>query len=167
MNGIEELCPKCGLCCDSTLFADVELQRGDDPKKLAALGVPLMQKTRTKLAFPQPCSCFDGRLCQIYADRPQRCRAFDCGLLKRVNAGELTVPAALKQITAARRQANKVRTLLQTLGQRDTTQPLTHRYQEAMCAPVDLAHKNNAEKQGKLMLAVTELMTRLQRDFLR
>ena len=36
VNGIEQLCPNCGLCCDSTLFADVELRAGDDARRLAA-----------------------------------------------------------------------------------------------------------------------------------
>ena len=54
------LCPNCGLCCDSTLFADVELRAGDDAKRLKQLGLTLVKKGRTKLAFAQPCACFDG-----------------------------------------------------------------------------------------------------------
>ena len=46
MNGIEQLCPNCGLCCDSTLFADVELRAGDDAKQLKKLGLTLEKKGR-------------------------------------------------------------------------------------------------------------------------
>lgn len=167
MNGIDQLCPNCGLCCDSTLFADVELRASDDPQRLRQLGLTLAKKGRTKLAFAQPCACFDGRLCRIYHARPNRCRAFDCGLLKRVTAGEMTVKAALKKITEAKRQADHVRTLLRLLGQHDEQLALTHRYGEAMSAPIDLADEAGAERHGELMLAVNDLMTRLQRDFLR
>jgi len=167
MNGVEQLCPNCGLCCDSTLFADVELQKGDDAARLKKLGLTLHQKTKTKTAFAQPCACFDGKLCRIYADRPSRCRKFDCGLLKRVDAGEMTAGAALKKISEAKRQTEQVRELLRSLGQCDERMALTHRYSEAMSQPIDLSDETGAERHGELMLAVNDLMTRLQRNFLR
>jgi len=166
MNGIEQLCPNCGLCCDSTLFADVELRAGDDAKRLKQLGLTLEKKGQGKLAFAQPCACYDGKLCGIYADRPKRCRTFECRLLKRVEADEMTAAVALKKISAAKDQAAKVRELLFSLGQRDEQMALTHRYAAAMSAPIDLANESNAERHGELMLAVNDLMTRLQRDFL-
>src|SRR6516162_5143801 len=109
MNSVEQLCPNCGLCCDSTLFADVELRAGDDAGRLKKLGLALFQKTKTKFAFVQPCACFDGKFCKIYADRPKRCRLFECGLLKRVQSGELTATAALKKIAEAKSHAETVR----------------------------------------------------------
>ena len=166
-ESIAQLCPKCGLCCDSTLFADVELRAGDDPQRLRQLGLTLEKKGATKLAFAQPCACFAGQLCGIYHDRPNRCRAFDCGLLKRVGAGEMTAPAALKKISETKRRAARVRELLRLLGQRDEPMALAQRYAEAMGAAVDLADETGAERHGELMLAVNDLMTRLQRDFLR
>jgi Fe-S-cluster containining protein len=167
MNGVEQLCPNCGLCCDSTLFADVELRKGDDPQQLAKLGLDIQHKTKTKLAFPQPCSCFDGKLCKIYADRPKRCRLFECGLLKRVDSGDMTAGAALKKISDAKARAEKVRELLRRSGQHDEHMALTHRYAEAMSAPVDLSNERNADRHGELMLAVSDLMQMLERDFLR
>ena len=164
---IEQLCPNCGLCCDSTLFADVELRAGDDAKRLAKLGLSLMRKGSGKTAFAQPCACFDGTLCRIYADRPKRCRLFECGLLKRVEAEEMTAKAALKKITEAKKRAGHVRELLRLLGQRDEAMALTHRYGEAMSAPVDMSDETDAERRGELMLAVSDLMQLLQKDFLR
>ena len=167
MNGVEQLCPNCGLCCDSTLFADVELRAGDDPKRLKQLGLTLEKKGKTKLAFAQPCACFDGKLCKIYHDRPKRCRLFECGLLKRVEAGEMTAKAALKKISDTKQRASQVRELLRLLGERDERVPLTHRYAAAMSEPVDLSDDQNTERHGELMLAVNDLMTVLERDFLR
>lgn len=166
VNGIEQLCPNCGLCCDSTLFADVELRAGDDAKRLKKLGLTIEKKTATKLAFAQPCACFDGKLCTIYRDRPKRCGLFECGLLKRVEAGEMTTKAALKKITEAKQRAERVRELLRAIGQQEERMALTHRYAEAMSAPVDLSDDRNAERHGELMMAVNDLMTVLQRDFL-
>jgi hypothetical protein len=167
VSNVDQLCLRCGLCCDSTLFADVELRRGDDPQRLAALGLQVQQKTKTKLAAPQPCACFDGKLCQIYADRPRRCRLFECGLLKRVDGGGMTAGAALKKIAEARRLAETVRQLLRAAGQRDEQMALTHRYAEAMELPVDLSVDGAADQRGELMLAVNRLMQLLETNFLK
>jgi Fe-S-cluster containining protein len=167
MNGIEQLCPNCGLCCDSTLFADVELRAGDDAARLKKLGLTLEKKGKNKTAFTQPCACFDGKLCTIYRDRPKRCGLFECGLLKRVEAEEMTVAAALKKISEARKRAEQVRGLLRALGQHDERMALTHRYAQVMSAPMDLSVEDDAEKRGELMMAVSDLMQLLQRDFLR
>jgi Fe-S-cluster containining protein len=156
------------LCCDSTLFADVELRAGDDSERLAKLGLTIENKTRTKLAFAQPCACFDGKLCGIYADRPKRCRTFECGLLKRVQAGRLDADAALKTIAKTKLQAETVRVLLRQLGQNDEQLAMTKRYATAMSAPIDLSDcETDSDRRGELMLAVDELMQQLQRDFLK
>lgn len=167
MNGVEQLCPNCGLCCDSTLFADVELRAGDDPQRLAKCGLTVLQKTKTKLAFSQPCACFDGKFCKIYAERPKRCRMFECGLLKRVENGDMTAKVALKKITEAKALAEKVRRLLRESGLHDEQMALTHRYAEVMHAPVDLSVEDSAERRGELMLAVNDLMQMLQLNFLK
>jgi hypothetical protein len=164
---VDQLCPNCGLCCDSTLFADVELLKGDDPQRLAELGLTVQQKTKTKLAFSQPCACFGGKFCNIYAERPNRCRLFECGLLKRVASGDMTTGAALKKISEARTRAESVRKLLRQSGQRDARMALTHRYADVMRAPVDFSAEAESDKRGELMLAVNDLMQMLERDFLR
>jgi Fe-S-cluster containining protein len=166
VKAVDQLCPNCGLCCNGVLFADVELRKGDDPGRLAELGLALGMKG-SKLAFAQPCTCFDGKLCGIYADRPKRCRTFECGLLKRVQTNELDAEAALKTIAKTKRQAEKVRGLLRQLGQNDERLAMTKRYTEAMSAPMDLSdHETDSEQRGELMLAVDDLMQQLQRDFL-
>jgi Fe-S-cluster containining protein len=167
-NAVSKLCPNCGLCCNGVLFADVELRAGDNAKQLAQLGLRLEKKGRGKLAFAQPCACFDGTLCNIYGDRPKRCRTFECGLLKRVQAGELEADAALKTISKTRRRVEKVRGLLRRLGQKDGQLALIKSYAEAMSAPIDLSKtEKDSERRGELMLAYDELMQQLQRDFLK
>ena len=167
MSAIDQLCPNCGLCCDSTLFADVELRAGDDRQFLQKAGIKFCKKGKTKVAFAQPCACFDGKFCKIYEDRPKRCRLFECGLLKKVESGKMTPAAALKKIHNAKLRAGDVRTLLRALGQTDEQMPLTQRYTEVMVAPIDFSAESSAEQRGELMLAVNDLMNQLQRDFLR
>jgi uncharacterized protein len=164
---ILNLCPNCGLCCNGVLFADVELRKGDDARRLTELGLSLARKG-SKLAFIQPCACFDGIFCGIYSDRPKRCRTFECGLLKRVQDGELGADAALKTIAQTKRQLEKVRVRLRQLGQNDERLAMTKRYAQAMSAPIDLSdHESHTERRGELMLAVDDLMQKLQRDFLK
>jgi Fe-S-cluster containining protein len=164
---VSQLCPKCGLCCNGILFADVELRKGDDTKRLAELGLSLEKKGRQQ-AFAQPCACFDGTLCRIYAERPKRCRTFECGLLKRVQAGELDSDAALKTIAQAKRQVEKVCKLLRCAGSDDERLALSQRYAQAMGEPVDLSGgKVSAGLPGKLMTTYRDLMLMLQGDFLK
>jgi Fe-S-cluster containining protein len=164
---VSQLCPKCGLCCNGVLFADVELIEDDDARRLAKLGLPLKKKGR-KRAFAQPCAGFDGARCRIYAGRPGHCRAFECGLLKRVQAGGMEAGAALKEIAGTQRLAEKVRELLRDSGDRNEAPALTRRYVRVMRKPVDLSGTEDAaELRGELMLAVNDLMQALQRDFLK
>ncbi len=164
---VSQLCPNCGLCCNGVLFADVELRKSDDAEQLAGLGLSLKKKGR-KQAFTQPCACFDGKLCGIYAERPVRCRTFECGLLKRVQTRELDANAALRTIAKAKLRVEKVRGLLWKLGQRDERLALTEHYRQAMTAPVDLSGgKASAGLPGKLMLAFRDLMRTLQSEFLK
>jgi Fe-S-cluster containining protein len=164
-DAISSLCPACGLCCNGVLFGDVELQQGDEAGRLARLGVALFHKGH-KTAFPQPCSCFDGKLCGIYADRPKQCRAFECGLLKRVGAGNLTVGAALKLIAETRRSSQAVVKLLRELGNTEEARPLNQRYAAVIAQPIDLsAGEADVERRGELMMAVARLMETLERNF--
>lgn len=165
-EAVTALCPACGLCCNGVLFADVELQRGAEADRLQALGVKLFAKGG-KRRFSQPCQCFDGKLCRIYADRPERCRTFECRLLKRVIAGELPADVSLKFIAAATRAANQVRRQVRELGEVDETLPLSRRYARIMAQPIDFAGEESViERRSELMLAVDRLAKILGRDFL-
>ena len=166
MSAVSELCPQCGLCCNGVLFGDVELQRGDDAKRLASLGIELFPKGR-KRAFSQPCACFDGSLCTIYADRPKRCRTFECRQVKLVDDGKLTVAAALRNIREARRRADEVLRLVRECGDANEALPLNKRYAAVMAQPMDLAGDDAIiERRSELMLAVGRLVEVLERDFL-
>lgn len=130
MAMVEQLCLKCGLCCNGVIFRDVVLQPGDDPARLKSLGLPLRAGRspggRTK--FPQPCAAFDGCRCGVYADRPRYCREFECALLQAVQVKKLGIPAALRQIGRARQRADRVLSLLRALGDQDEQAALSVRF---------------------------------------
>src|SRR5262245_58553543 len=110
---VAALCPSCGLCCNGVLFANVELKRDDRVRALNALGLAVRPKGWAgKRCFNQPCPAFQNSLCSIYASRPVQCRAFECGQVKRLAAGEITAAAALKTIRRARALASQVMDLL-------------------------------------------------------
>ena len=166
MSAITELCPQCGLCCNGVLFGDVELKRGDDAKRLASLGIELFAKGGRK-AFSQPCACFDGSLCTIYADRPKQCRAFECRQVRLVGSGKVTIAAAKKNIREARRRADEVLRLVRECGDVNEAMPLNKRYAAVMARPMNLAEDETfIEQRGELMLAVGTLVEMLERDFL-
>ena len=99
------LCAACGMCCDGVLFHSVELQPGDSPRQLAALGLKLRSKKGVAF-FLQPCSAHrevgSTCSCAIYDQRPARCRLFNCRQLLGVASGETTETDALGKIRTAR-----------------------------------------------------------------
>ena len=131
VNSGEQLCLACGLCCDGTLFDNVQLGPGDDAKKVKALGLPVMvSRARTPVTFfRQPCTalCAD-RTCRLYADRPVQCRTFECGVFKDVQAGRITFADALRLVKQARRKADNIRRLLRKLGDTEEYRPLGDRF---------------------------------------
>ncbi len=119
------------MCCDGTLFDGVQLEAGDDAKKLRELGLKVsISRGKTPVArFPQPCTalCAD-RTCRIYANRPAQCRVFECGVLKEAKAGRITFATALRSVKKARKYAEEVRRLLHQLGDTETHRALGERF---------------------------------------
>ncbi len=171
----DQLCLHCGLCCDGTLFRDVELQPGDDAEKLRALGLPLRSRRGQEadpLKFAQPCSALCADLaCRIYADRPTRCREFECALFKEVALKKVALPAALKVIRQTRQFAEKVRRLLRELGDAGERVSLARRFKrvqrkfDAGELPEGLDTETAYDLFGELSLAVHALDMRLRMKF--
>jgi hypothetical protein len=167
----EKLCLTCGLCCNGVIFADVQLRRGDGVERFKTLGLLLKKaqgdsKNNPIWKFPQPCVAFDGCHCRIYADRPKHCRAFDCALLKNVNAGDVKVSVALRTIEKARARAERVKQLLRKLGDKDESVALSlrfrraaKRFQQTKISP------QTAETFGELTLANHDLNLTLSENF--
>lgn len=163
---IDRLCLRCGICCRGTLFKDVELQPGDNPVRLTQIGLPL-QKARGRTRFPQPCAALGADCrCRIYADRPVRCRQFDCDLLQSVMAGRAEVAAALRIIRRTRRQAETVERELAALGDDDSSAPLMSRFRRLKRRVESGAHpQETARRFADLSVAFHGLMLSLREFF--
>jgi hypothetical protein len=128
------LCTKCGLCCDGTLFGDVELVGQAEAARLEIMGLEVENENRNVGLLSQPCAALRGTRCGIYAHRPKCCRTFECHLLQNAQGGTTTVERALEQIADAREQIRHVRALLSRLGNRDEELPIRERCAETLAA---------------------------------
>ena len=153
----DTLCLHCGLCCNGVLFADVRPGPGD--------GSPLFAG-RKRVA--QPCPAFDAATCAcaIYAERPLRCRKFECRQLLGVRAGTTTPEKALRQIRAARELAAEVGALLAELGFTDAHLPLSRRFQRCQrAAESGKLPEAQFDRLADLQLAVHRLTGLMAREF--
>ena len=164
------LCTQCGLCCDGTLFGRVELLLADDVDGLKAHGFRIVDGPKPR--FSQPCSALGPDCtCRIYAQRPEQCRAFDCALLLRIQSGETGFAGAERLIRRTRKQASRVRELLEALGERSDRLPLSQRFsrlRRRLETEAEGDRKGGEERWelfAELTLAVHELQRQLRQDF--
>jgi Fe-S-cluster containining protein len=148
------------MCCDGTLFDNVRVMPADDAKKLKARGLPVFtSKAKPPVTlFRQPCAalCAD-RSCRIYADRPSQCRAFECAVFKELQAGRIQMPAALRLVKQAQRQAGTLRKLLRELGDTEEERSLSDGFRRTLLRlesePADAAAGELFAELGQAMHA--------------
>src|SRR2546421_8471618 len=73
------MCTRCGLCCDGSLFADVELAGADESSALETLGLDVDDAgdDNEGALLLLPCGALKGKRCSIYPHRPDCCRTFE------------------------------------------------------------------------------------------
>ncbi|MEP6619815.1 MAG: YkgJ family cysteine cluster protein [bacterium] len=105
----QSLCLSCGLCCDGTLFTNVQLVPDDSVLRLRSRGLPIIEMDG-KQCFELPCVAHGQGCCSIYADRPTRCREYRCALLRRYEKGRITWADTQECISRVRSIEAKIRT---------------------------------------------------------
>jgi uncharacterized protein len=159
------LCSACGMCCNGVLFQIVRVQPEDSTAELAALGLKLRRKHKEPY-FVQPCPAYQDAQCTIYAERPTRCRQFECYQLKRVASGEITEAIALGKIQEARRRVAQVEALLPPETEVERPRDLTTRYELGMAElTIRPAGPEVEAQRAQLKNAMQELQTFLEQDF--
>lgn len=146
------------MCCNGVLFADVRPEPGDSS--------PLFQGNRSRVT--QPCPAFNAGncACAIYANRPARCRKFECRQLLGVRAGTTTADKALRQIQTARELADKAGKLLAELNFNNARLPLSRRFQRCQrAAERGEMPESQFDRLADLQLAVHQLTGLLAREF--
>ena len=155
---IDLLCLQCGLCCNGVLFTDVRPEPGDDS--------PLFNGERSRVAQPCPAFNSDTCACRIYAERPARCRKFECRQLLGVRAGTTSTEKALRQIRVARELTAKIEKLLTELGYNNTQLPFSRRFQRCQRgAENGKIPESQFDRLAELQLAVHRLTGLLAREF--
>lgn len=99
---LEQLCLKCGLCCDGTLFTHVALT-DEEQKRLPSLGGVIRQRC--------PALAADLK-CSVYAERPKACSRFVCMLGRAHEEGEVGLDEALALVGEVRSLRERIDALV-------------------------------------------------------
>ena len=159
------LCTRCGLCCDGTLFADVELVGEPEARRLEIMGLDVDESDAGASLLSQPCAALKGRRCVIYAHRPQCCRRFECHLLQEVQGGAVTLERGAELVAEAHERIRRVRELLAELGGGDRRLPLKERCVEALSSDA-AATPELGRKRAELEVAMAAVETMIWETFL-
>ena len=129
----DTLCTRCGLCCDGSLFADVELASSGEASALEVMGLDIEDADEDDVGLLlQPCGALKGKRCSIYPYRPDCCRTFECRLLQEVKRGAVRVDRAKEKIAEALERIKRVKELVVQLGPGNERLPLKERCGEAL-----------------------------------
>lgn len=152
-------CTRCGLCCDGSLFADVELASGDETSALEVLGLDIEDADEDDGGLLlQPCGALKGKRCSIYPYRPDCCRAFECRLLQEVKSGAVGIDRAQEKIAEALKRIERVKELIVHLAQGHERLPLKERCSEALALSEELeADPEMNRKRSELESAMTSV----------
>lgn len=150
------LCTACGLCCDGSLFADVELAGGDEATTLEVLGLEVEDPDEGHRGLLlQPCRALQGTRCSVYAHRPACCRTFECRLLQQVGRGAVEIDRAQEQIALTRGRIARIRSLIAALSPDVEPLPLKERCAEALANSEEFdadpeTHRRRAELESAM-----------------
>ena len=161
----DTLCTHCGLCCDGSLFADVELTGRAEATSLEAVGMEIDDDEVGGALLPQPCRALRGTRCGIYAHRPGCCQTFECRLLRDVRRGTVGVEQAGARIAETLERIRRVRRQVARLGQHDGRLPLKERCAEALGRDAD-AKPRADRRRAALEAAMSAVEESLQKSFL-
>ena len=162
------LCTECGLCCDGSLFADVELSGREEASALEVLGLEIEDADQDHRGLLlQPCRALRGTRCGIYPHRPECCRTFECRLLQEARRGVVTVDWARRRIAEARQRIARIERLAGALGLRTGHLPLKERCAEALASSEDDGAESRARRlRNELETAMRSLERLISETFL-
>jgi Fe-S-cluster containining protein len=162
------LCTRCGLCCDGSLFTDVELASSDESASLEVMGLEIEDADGNDGGLLlQPCRALKGKRCSIYPHRPDCCRTFECRLLQEVKRGAVGVERAKAKIAEASNRIERVKELIVQLGQGDEGLPLKEHCAEALARSEEVAvDPIMNQKRAELQAAMASVERLLLKAFL-
>ena len=164
----DTLCTRCGLCCDGSLFADVELADSDEASALEVMGLEIEDEDEDDGGLLlQPCRALKGKRCSIYPHRPDCCRTFECLLLQEVKRGAVGVDRAKAKIAEAFQRIERVNELIGQLGHGNERLPLKERCVEALASSQGAAAgRATKRKRAELEAAMASVESLILESFL-
>jgi uncharacterized protein len=160
-------CTRCGLCCDGSLFADVELASDKEASALEVMGLEIEDADEDGGGLLlQPCGVLKGKRCGINPHRPHCCRTFACRLLQEVERGMVGVERANEKIAEALKQIERVEELVVQLGTGNERLPLKERCMEALALSDAATDPEMNRKRAELQATMTSVEGLVQATFL-
>jgi uncharacterized protein len=95
------LCLACGLCCNGVLYKHVPMHF-EHVALVRRVGLTVEADDAGAPRFPLPCPLHLDNACSVYANRPPPCESFQCALLRKFEAGDVTIEESLAIVRTAR-----------------------------------------------------------------
>ena len=159
------LCTLCGLCCDGSLLADVELRSHREALEVESMGLEIEDDEDGHRRVPVmllPCRALKKRCCTVYAHRPHSCRDFECRVLKQAEAGVIRFSTAKRRIDTAHQKIRNLKTLIKQLGGKIKGKTFHDTWTDYLSNPIHADDPKNSQVQ-KLAIATDRY---LQKTFL-
>jgi Fe-S-cluster containining protein len=161
------LCTQCGLCCDGSLFADVELASDAEAASLEVMGLEIEEGEENGELLLQPCKALQGRRCSIYPHRPECCRTFECRLLQNVRRGAVSIDQAKEKIASTLSGIERIKKLLAHMGQDDERSSLKERCMEVLTNSEQVSSgRANKQERAELEREMKAVETLIYKTFL-
>jgi len=152
------LCTSCGLCCAGALHNAAVLDE-DEIATAHELGLPVLD--RAKASFGLPCPKLSGTMCSIYGSRPRVCSRYRCGLLQRLDAGEVSLEDAVAVVQTAKSLIGD----LERLMPQRMTLPEARALALVAAAPGEASTSSDSNSPMRLRLAATAVVVYIDRHF--
>lgn len=103
-----DVCPRCGMCCDGTLFLRAA-SREDEVEFVESLGLVVEHDDDGTVGFVLPCDHLVDGACELYAvRRPGVCSGYRCELLPAYETGAMTLDDCLDVVDQFRGLAARI-----------------------------------------------------------
>ncbi len=147
------LCLACGLCCQGLLhdWATLEPREVEAAERLGLKSFVHQDGP----AFRLPCPRHQDGCCTVYEERPGACRGYQCKLLRRYLAGEVTAEDSLGRIEQVKRLLADIRRRIDAREDGVSVWHQLHAFEEASPAALD----------ADLQLDAAALLVQCQRHF--
>lgn len=160
-----DVCSKCGICCNGTLFSYVSVYP-EEEEFAKSLGFELIDKGRSKLCIRLGCVKYVDDACTTYLKRPRKCHTYYCVLQRQIMNGTVSHEEGLEIVARMKELSEKIRV---GIGEHHETKvenyrELMHDYLKAVEKKFKKGQLTEFEKD-ELIPMVFEQMSLMDRHF--